>query len=116
MQVPQHGYNLRPRQGRDYSHWYGTEEHIDEASFFQSNRIPGVTEDLNKVLVPNNVDTNLVVHKIMLIIASKVAAGETHISLKQGLKQFGADGEKAVLKELDVLQLKQVFAPQQPDT
>ncbi len=50
----------------------------------------------------------------MLIIATKVAAGETHISLKQGLKEFGLRGEQVVYKELDVLHLQQVFAPQDP--
>ncbi len=41
----------------------------------------------------------------------KIASGETHISLKQGLKEFGLRGEQAVYKELDVLHLQKVFAP-----
>ncbi len=114
--VPQHGYNLHPCQGRDYSHRYGADKQVDEASFFQSAGIPGVDGRSEYPMVPNGVDTDMMAHRIMIIIASKVAAGETHISLKQSLKQFGAKGEKAVFKELDILQLKQVFAPQQPDT
>ncbi len=60
------------------------------------------------------INTDMVTHHIMLIIAAKVAAGETHISLKQGLKEFGIKGEQAVYKELDMLHLQEVFAPNNP--
>ncbi len=65
-----------------------------------------------KVCFPEGLDTNLVAHCIMLIIASKVVAGETHISLNQCCKVFRDRGEQAVYKELDVLHLQMVFAPQ----
>ncbi len=64
--------------------------------------------------IPNGIDTDMIAHRIMLIIATKLAAGETHISLKQGLKEFGIQGEQAVYKELDVLHLQKVFVPQDP--
>ncbi len=67
-----------------------------------------------KVNCPEGLETDLVAHRIMLIIASKVVAGETHISLNKGLKIFDIKGEQAVYKELDVLHLQKVFAPQDP--
>mmetsp|Transcript_17391 Transcript_17391/g.36465 ORF Transcript_17391/g.36465 Transcript_17391/m.36465 type:complete len:135 (+) Transcript_17391:3108-3512(+) len=112
---PQHQYNPRPCHARNYSHCYGDDEHVDEASFFQAAQIPGVDDNVTQVIAPDAVDTNLLAHRIMLIIASKVIAGETHISLKQGLKVFVVDGENVMFKELDVLHLQKVFAPQSPD-
>ncbi len=61
---------------------------MDEASFFQSAWIPGLYDDMRNVKVPEAVDTGLVAYHIMLIIGSKVVAGVTHISLRQGLKVF----------------------------
>ncbi len=61
---------------------------------------------MTNIMVPETIDTDSVVHCIMLIIASKVATGETLISLKQGLKEFCVDGENEVLRELDVLHLQ----------
>ncbi len=66
--------------------------------------------NIKTVTVLDAVDTNLVAHCNKLIIATKVAAGETHLSLKQGLKEFGVEG-----KSLDVLHLQKMFAPQNPD-
>ena len=55
---------------------------------------------------PKTIDTNLVAHHIVLIIAIKVAAGGTQIALKQGLKEFDVKGKQAVYKELDFLHLQ----------
>ena len=114
--APTHRYNLRPRRVRDYSHRYGADVHIDEASFFQTAGIPGVMDETESVEVPCAVDTDIIAHRVLLIIAAKVAAGETHISLKKGLREFGLLGEAAVYKELDVLHVQKVFAPQDPST
>mmetsp|Transcript_20024 Transcript_20024/g.42020 ORF Transcript_20024/g.42020 Transcript_20024/m.42020 type:complete len:294 (+) Transcript_20024:528-1409(+) len=114
VQPPQHNYNIHPRQGRNYSHCYGDDEQVDEANFFQTARIPGVLYGANSVHVPEAFNTDLIAHHIMIIIATKVAAGETHIFLKQGLKEFGVKGKQAVYKELDVLHLQNVFTPRDP--
>jgi len=114
LQPPQHNYNLRPRQGRDYSHCYGNDEQVDEANFFQTARIPGLLDGADRVHIPETFDTDLIAHCIMIIITTKVVAGEIHISLKRGLKEFGVKGEQAVYKELDVLHLQNVFTRQDP--
>ncbi len=69
---------------------------MDEQSFFQTAHIPGVLDGAAKVKAPANIDRDLIAHWIMLIIASKVTASKTHISLIQGQKEFGAKGEVAV--------------------
>ena len=112
---PTHHYNLHPRRQRDYSHCYGADQVVEEANFFQRAGIPGVDDQVTDFDVPASVDTDVVAHRILLIIAHKVAIGETHISLRQGLKEFGALGEAAVHKELDSLHLQEVFRRQDPD-
>lgn len=73
-----------------------------------------MTNEEERVDISETISTDLTAHRIMLVIAMKVASGETHISLKRGLKEFGAQGEQAVYKQLDVLHLQKVFAPYDP--
>ncbi len=61
------------------------------------------------VEIPILVNTNMIAHEIMTIMAAKVTLDETHVLLKQGLHEFREKESDAILKEFDVLQLKQVF-------
>lgn len=54
--------------------------------------------------------TDVMIQHVMIIIASNFPSGHTNISLKQGLKEFGHEGEAEVNKELDYLYHQKVLA------
>ncbi len=79
-----------------FSHKFEMNEIVDKASNFLTAAYLGV-------LVSPMIDTNLVAHKIMVLIAIWVAQCQSHV------------GTEVFYKKLDVLNLKQIFQPWSPD-
>lgn len=128
----QERYNLRPRRVRDYTHHFGFmtigEEEVDtagvnsrsagvglalvasgythalhhlreqELGFHYSNYLQQVTE----------LDGDKELDAVMPRVAHRVM---DHLSLNQGLRQFGDRGKDAVRTELQQIHMKQTFMP-----